>query len=220
MIIKFENFKLITENPDTIPMGGFKALHYYDEDAIPFDVKVNSNHTQAENIFLGKASYCHNSVECFGDKDKAYPGRIWTKHKMISFWIYPNEKLFVSIIKKLEEKLGIDIFNNDWKINIMKIDNKIEKEEFDSSKEQDYFNRSTVGKEDIISVEEYAGSENAPEDLRALHMMNWKEKALAKKQGKIHYKGWGSDKTAWDQPHNIQCRQKMYQEKKNNNNDN
>ena len=44
--------------------------------------------------------------------------------------------------------------------------------------------------------------------------MNWKEKALAKKQGELNMKGWGSDKTAWDSPHNIQWRQAIYQEKK------
>ena len=111
------------------------------------------------------------------------------------------------------------IFNNGWKINIMKLDGDINMELFDPKEKKDFFRMTTYGEEDIIPIEEYVGSENVPEDIMALHMMTWKEKKLAKKVGKLYFKGWGSDKTALDQPHNIEWRQKIYQEK-NNNNDN
>ena len=42
--------------------------------------------------------------------------------------------------------------------------------------------------------------------------MNWEEK---KKLNKASiFKGWGSDRTAWDQPRNLKYRQAIYQEKK------
>ena len=53
-------------------------------------------------------------------------------------------------------------------------------------------------------------------ELQIQHLMNWQEKELAKKFGKIHFGSFGSRLTAWDQPHNIKWRQKVYQENKKN----
>ena len=219
MITTFQKFKLITENPDTVPLGGYNALHYYDADAIPFYVNVNSDHTKVKDIFLGEKSGLHSSIDrnYKGKLDeRSYKGRLWLKSKIISFWIYPSEILFVSFIEKLEEKLNKKMFNNGWKINIMKLDNDdINREKFDPEKNKDFFDTTTNGKEDIIPIEDYAGSENVPEEIRALHLMSWREKELAKKAGKLNIKGWGSEKTAWDSPYNIKFRQKIYQEKNN-----
>ena len=72
-------------------------------------------------------------------------------------------------------------------------------------------------KNKIIPLDEYAGSKNPPKEERIMHMMNWKQKKLAKKRGELDTKGWGSDKTAWDSPDNLPWRQSIHQEKKNNN---
>ena len=45
-------------------------------------------------------------------------------------------------------------------------------------------------------------------------MLNWQEKDKLKKEKGVH--GFGSDKTAWDRPHNIKYRRAIYQENKNN----
>ena len=135
----------------------------------------------------------------------------------MSFWVYPNEKLFKSIIHSIEEKLGIKMFNNDWKIEVYKSGGgEINRQEFDRNKgADDYYSNNYYGNREVIPIEEYAGSEDAPEEEKIAHLMNWQEKEKLKKERGV--KGFGSGKTAWDKPHNIKWRQAIYQEKKNNN---
>ena len=216
MIITFKNYKL-NENPDTILYNG-KTLYCMDGESIPIYITVNSDHTKVKEMFFGEWGGYHSSVG-YEDKDRMYPCRLWTKSKIMTFWIYPNEILFVSMIEKIEEVMHIKIFNNDWKIEVLKgrTDNEIKRKNI--NKDSQYFSATFGGgggRTAFIPVEEYAGSENVPEEEKIQHLMNWKEKELAKKAGKLHFKGWGSDKTAWDSSHNLPWRQAMYQEKKKN----
>ena len=66
----------------------------------------------------------------------------------------------------------------------------------------------------IISIDEYSGSEDFSEKDKLQHLMNWKEKELAKKLGKINFGNFGSKLTSWDQPHNIKYRRLTHQENK------
>lgn len=52
------------------------------------------------------------------DSDRVkYDGRLWTNHKVISFWKYPETKtILFNILKDLEQKLKIPIINNGYKI--------------------------------------------------------------------------------------------------------
>ena len=223
MITKFQNYNLITENPDTIK-DGRKVLYFWRAfDAVPFLFNVNEDHTKATEVYVGDTQETHNEI--YYEDVAAYPGRLWLNDKIMSFWIYPNEKLFVSMIKKLEEEMNIKIFNNGWRLEVVKNKNKnkneIMRKKFNSKEDEDeYFGdpdtRYRWRRSEIIPLDDYVGSEDQPEEDRIMHMMNWKEKALAKKQGKLDMKGWGSDKTAWDSPHNLPWRQAIYQEKKNN----
>ena len=114
MIITFKNYKL-NENPDTILYNG-KTLYCMDGESIPIYITVNSDHTKVKEMFFGEWGGYHSSVG-YEDKDRMYPCRLWTKSKIMTFWIYPNEILFVSMIEKIEEVMHIKIFNNDWILN-------------------------------------------------------------------------------------------------------
>ena len=105
MITKFKKY-LIKESPDHI-YDGDTRYYCMDEDAIPFFVNVNSDHTKLENIFFGDHNDYHSDIKYSGSRyERAYPGRIWTKGKIMTFWVYPNEKLFSEIIKAIENKFN------------------------------------------------------------------------------------------------------------------
>ena len=105
MITKFNKY-LITESPDNIKdEKGYEHWYEHDE-ARPFFVKVNSNHTKVTDVYIGKNATCHSEMKGFSTiVGKSYPGRIFIYNKLISFWVYPNEILFDSIIENLEEQL-------------------------------------------------------------------------------------------------------------------
>ena len=215
MITKFENF-LITESPDSTSHNG-KNLHYRNGDAMPFYITTlkNKNHTEVKKLYMNKDEFgiMHGDIGR-RPRNGSYPGRIWLDSKVMSFWVYPNEKLFKSIIHSIEEKLGIKMFNNGWQIEVYKSGSgEINKQEFDKNKKEYYWS-NYGGDRDLVPIEEYAGSEDAPEEEKIAHLMNWQEKEKLKKEKGV--KGFGSGKTAWDKPHNIKWRQAIYQENKKN----
>jgi len=215
MITKFNKFNLITEAP-----GGmfYKGQKYGVDNGfgdMPFYCVVNSNHTQIKKLIIGNTGEMHGDLPY--TVERSYPGRLWLKPKLLTFWAYPNVKLFKSIINEMEKELETKIFNNGWQLEVIKTDGEIDKMEFDESRPaNDYY----LGDADddvelyFIPLDDYSGSEDVPERLKELHLMDWKEKELAKKAGKLDT-NFGSAKTGWDQPHNIKYRQTIYQEKKN-----
>ena len=222
MITEFKKYNLIKESPDKIELvqknGNIKYIKFDRKDARPFFVIVNDDHTEVDNIFIGKKRDWHSDMNEYIE-EKSYAGRLWTKAKILSFWVYPNEILFVSIIKAIEKRLDIKIFNNGWKIQVIKNDDKIKKRD---PNDDDEFNngdfymgtRYTFNKKNeiIIPVEEYIGSEDQSEEDYNIHLKKWQDKEKEKKSGEQKVIGFGSDKTAIDRPHNIKYRQTIYQE--------
>lgn len=216
MITKFKKYNLVKESPDNLTYND--NIYSIDkDDNIPFFVVTNTNHTKVEDTYIGENRSYHSELEIRPEMsryDRTYPGRLWMKPKVITFWVYPNVELFLDIVKHLEKKLNIKMFNNNWKIEVLTIDDEIHTTEYDPY-EYDYYNKELPrGEIKVVPIEDYVGSENLPEELQIQHLMNWKEKELAKKLGKIHFGKWGSYKTGWDQPHNIKYRQAIYQENK------
>ena len=210
MIIKFKNYKLINENPDTIY---YNNNRYYveDNDAQPFICDMNEDHTKVIQVFVREAGRYHGSLGEDESNNLAYKGRLWSNSKIISFWVYPKPDVFKQIIKKLEEKTGFKIFNNDWKVDILKNEKGDIKMDIDGDDSKYYSDSRDYQEPDMIPVEEYAGSEDVPEEEIATHLLSWKEKEKLKKEKGV--KGFGSDKTAWDRPYNIKYRQALHQEK-------
>ena len=229
MITKFEKYQLITENPDHIfsKVNGEK-LSWCNEDAVPFLFNVNKQHTKVLATYIGFNGDAHYDIKRGkgmyrrgqdSDKDnKTYPGRLWLNSKIISFWIYPNIQLFKDMINKLEKKLKIKIFNNDWKIEIIKSDGEITIRNFDDIENNIYYaaDNNNDGDIEIIPIEDYIGSLDVPEEQKLWHLMNAEEKRIAKLKGKApDFRGWGSDITAWDGKRPLPYRQAIYQEKNN-----
>jgi hypothetical protein len=213
MITKFNKFNLITEDPDEFEYNG-EWISLNDDDAIPFFC-ILENNTTVDEIYFGENSSCHSDI-IFDDKlvnDRSYPGRMWLDRKIMTFWVYPDDVLFKSIIHKIEKELDIKIFNNDWKIEVIEKEDGIKRRK---DSEDIYVNSGDFEYAKIIPLDDYAGSEDVPEERQIMHLMNWKEKELARKIGKLHFGSFGSRKTAWDTPHNIKWRQAIYQENKKN----
>lgn len=213
MITKFNQYKLITEDPDYIYINDDESYSLSEDDALPFLCSVNKDETKVKQIYLGSYGDYHSSINDELPRNKrAYPGRLWLNGKILSFWVYPNVELFKSIIRSLENELNIKIFNNGWRMEIIRKGGEIKRKK---DYEDLYMNTGGYEDAEIIPIEEYVGSEDFPEELRIQHMMNWKEKEEAIKKGELKVIG-GSHKTAWDAPHNIKYRQAIYQEKKKN----
>lgn len=213
MITKFEKYNLITEKPDLIFIKEKPyVLDVESPDSKPFFCEVDDEHTKVTQIYLDDTGYHYNmNIE---NSNGVYNGRLWLNSKVISFWIYPKDELFTSIIKKLEEKLNIKIFNNNWRIEIVKKNNQIVKTKdiptnFNYSNDDEY-----DGKTELISIDKYVGSQNFSEKERLWHLMNAKEKQRVIKAGKNPQVIGGSHLTAWDQPKNIKWRQSLRQESK------
>lgn len=214
MIIKYKNF-LITESPDLLYTKTGKH-EVTDNDAIAFFSEVNNNHTEATIVYVGNSGESHAKVGYA--EGRVYPGRLWLNDKLISFWVYPNPQLFKTIMITLEKKLNIQIYNNDWRVEVIKKDGKIYTKEYNpNDKQNDYFFpddfwlNKHIEKTVLIPVEKYIGSENFSDELLNIHTADVKKREeLKKKYG--HPKGWGSDKTSWDSNNPINLRYKNHQE--------
>jgi len=210
MIKKFENFKLLKENPSYIrDENGNRLCDMDDSDSMPFYCDVNDNHTNIINVYFGDFTDSHYNA---GSKieNPSYPGRLWTNSKIISFWTYPNVTLFKSIIKKIENKLNIKILNNGWRIEVVRKNGEIVKTEY-SDENDDYYNSDVdFDVEDLVPIEYYTGSENVPEREKLWHLMNSKEKADKIASGNRPPIHGGSYKTAWGTMNDIRWRQAKY----------
>lgn len=213
MITKFEKYKLITESPDIIFIKEEPyVLDVESPDSKPFFCEVNNEHNKVVQVYFGQSGY-HSDMQ-FDSPTGVYYGRLWLNSKIISFWIYPKDDIFVSIIKKMEENLNIKMFNNNWRIEVVKKNDEIVKTKDTPSKSTYSNNNDYNGKTELISIDDYVGSENFSEKEKLWHLMNAKEKQEAIRAGKRQPIIGGSHLTAWDQPMNIRWRQALRQESK------
>lgn len=220
MITKFNTY-LITESPDNLQTKS-GAHTVSDNDAIAFFSEVNNDHNKVIAIYTGKFGESHSKVGYA--EGRFYPGRMWINDKLISFWVYPNPTLFKSMIYALEKKLDMKIFNNGWKVEVIKKNGIIKTKEIKSTnKQNDYFfpDQFWHNQEDgylvLIPVEKYIGSENFNDAIKKWHTSTWQEKEKLKQSDLApSFKGFGSDLTAWDSKNPIWWRQLKYQENKKN----
>jgi hypothetical protein len=212
MITNFNKYQLITEDPDHIEDKSNRiTLNYKDSEAIPFSCDISSNGKKIYNIFFGRSGQSHDNITKNEKGERAYPGRLWLNSKVIAFWVYPDDEMFKMIIKRIEEKRNIQIFNNGWRMEVQKRRGKIKKKKFKKYDEY-YLNDGGYENAKLIPIEEYAGSPDVPQEQLMMHLMKWQDKEKLKKSGKM--KNWGSDKTSWDAPKNLPYRQTIYQENK------
>ncbi len=138
MITKFKLF----ENPDFLYS---LDLEWNYPDAITFSYfngellskksnNNNSKHSKIFNDYIKKHNINVNDIKKKFIKDRnikgkvnnferritKYPGRLWTEHKIISFWEYPpNKKILYKILRDVLSKYNIEFSPEEWKIEII-----------------------------------------------------------------------------------------------------
>jgi hypothetical protein len=123
----------INEDPDTA-VGGISCSN---DDAVAFGYA-----NEGADITIGR--WHSGLIDGYDREDLVYPGRIWTKSKIISFWRFPETfDVFKKIVNDLEGKLGITIFNNNFRVEIPKNNKNV-------SVYDDWYG-------ELINVEDYLG---------------------------------------------------------------
>jgi hypothetical protein len=156
IITKFDKF--LNESPDHINLpdpetGDEKRLNVGDDDAVAFTIETNEDHSKVTYISVSEPGNYHSGY-------MKYPGRLWKDSKLITFWVYPNPVLFKDIIEHLEEKLGIEIFNNDWRVEIVRNNSgDIATKEVKPGEDYKYSSVKWDNSE-FVPVEEYIGSDD------------------------------------------------------------
>ena len=156
------------ESPDHIDNESHDAHYNWDDkDAFPFGY-MNGE------LFVGKSKESHDSMKInavrYDRYEFKYPGRIWLKGKIVSFWEYPptKEKL-KEILDGLSSKLGIEIWSDPlFRIEVVKrkANDKVElfaQEDQYGRQESVWDLPSRSHKDEIIKVKDYIKSENPPE---------------------------------------------------------
>lgn len=150
------------ETPDNI-VYNLDSINYTDKFAHPFGYIDGK-------FLIGSGGETHG--ELYFDRDEFdYPGRIFTKQKVITFWIFPNKEKFREIVNELSQKTGIDIWNDeDWRVEIL-FNNNTNSYVTKNSKgyEYDPFTKSEVQVK-YIPIKEYTTSvERTNSELRKKH---------------------------------------------------
>ena len=115
---------LIKENPDGV--GYYvknKHLGWSQPDAHPFGFHKNK-------AYIGESGDTHGQISdetggYFSRDSLKYPGRLWYKDKVITFWEFPPRNKMKFLISQLEkaakkqQNLNLKIWNNDWKIEVI-----------------------------------------------------------------------------------------------------
>ena len=84
-----------------------------DRDAYPFFIIDG-------NLVIGKRSDVHGMPAAEERSSGYYPGRIWLKRKLMSFWEYPDRDTFLEIMRKLEDHFSINILaDSKWMVEII-----------------------------------------------------------------------------------------------------
>jgi len=131
IITKFKNISekdiYLNENPDSVSASG---THFTHNDARAFGLHKNKMYVGKNNDIYHSnlaASYSYDKLITDREYESlprgrsgwAYPGRLWTKRKVISFWKYPESKSKLKmVLKKIEKEANIKIIGAGWKLEI------------------------------------------------------------------------------------------------------
>lgn len=135
------------------------------EIAIKHDVRFNDEDRNEEHI---------------SRRDFTYPGRLWRRVKVISFWKHPEKEDMQNVLKIIGDEVGENILGDpEWKVEIF-LDN-FEEEPTQESKYQYGWN--------IIPVSEYTGSDKiSNRELQQDHIKSPLLKQNSSGAGKYHVK--------------------------------
>jgi len=150
--------ELLLENPDGVSIGKYN-LEWH-RNAVPFGMWKNK-------MYVGSEGYTHGDMQSpdgwLSRKSLKFPGRLWYKKKVITFWEFPKKNQMKSIVSKIEDAFKeehgktIKIWNNGYKIEILDKGGKIYDPKDKRWGAWDDFPAGTAQK--LIPLEDYQGSE-------------------------------------------------------------
>jgi len=119
----------ISENPDIVyDEDGKEIAKFSTTGAMPFGYFYNKmfvgNQGEVHGHMHKKSEAYNNYFINFGRNygvDRGsfdFPGRMWTKHKIISFWRYPVKSKIKNLVKDIEKESGVKIWGNGWKVEV------------------------------------------------------------------------------------------------------
>ena len=93
--------------------GKLEFLYYSDKTAHAFGYVKG-------NMKIGKAGETHGYSQIpAGASDTEYPGRLWKKDKIISFWVYPESvSKLKEVIDDINMAIGEKVINNTWRVDV------------------------------------------------------------------------------------------------------
>lgn len=166
---------MLFESPDGIEAGNLSDVRSGVNSLSLTDFQIPFGYYDGK-MRVGKLNGIHPSIkELYQDIPKAkntrkefeYPGRIWIKDKIVSFWEYPKNKTeLIKILSDVENeffkmaKRPITINPNDWYIEI--VDKRLEGDNFPE------FYGEWADAEDalLIPISEYEGSDEWSEEKK------------------------------------------------------
>jgi len=188
---------LITESPDKFEYDG-KEWGVFGSGALAFEVVINDKTDEIIDVkFNPKEGYHCDFSETTNGHDRIYPGRIYPKPKVITFWAYPSSDEFDKIINLMEKSLDQDLWNKGWKVEVYLGQNSKPIHAGDRRYGNNYDRKSDF--KEFIPIEQYMGSHGPPAEEKQKHLMSYKEK-LDHKRSTGWGKGSGSDKYGKKKP--------------------
>jgi len=179
-------------NHIVITFGWYEGKLYYEIAPNVEELSRDYTHANLTNKIKDKSA----KKDFEGRSDFDYPGRMWVRDKIISFWEFPDEYTMKSLISELSHELHIDMLNDDeWKIDIIPSHKKINPNDYDN--EEDYkkainYQKSSLGFENgwkLMPLSKYTGGGRVPRS----ELLKQHELSPLKKGNKIVPPGIGSN---------------------------
>ena len=113
--------KHVNESPDSIYVGdGERRKHLWDYNGAPPSFAFGYD---GRDMKISEEGGIHGAIG--GRADLDYPGRIWTRVKVISFWVYPPINKLKEVLKDLERTFNtIALGSNGYDLNDQSKDSK------------------------------------------------------------------------------------------------
>jgi len=139
----------------------------------------NNNQLSPDDLKLVNYAYSGDKIKIpnLGRKIPKFPGRLWSSHKIISFWSYPNKNEINEYLEKLQSRYNmifnekIDFFDGEWQIEVFGNYKKYRAALDDG----EYYEIDKTS--EVIPLEDYEFSFSASvEEINALHLLKPEEK--------------------------------------------
>lgn len=116
----------LNESPDEITVDDHRYFFGHEaSQAFPFAIKLSRKTSKIIGVDFGRMGRPHDWAGLSpSDSTRTmkyiYPGRIYFGPKVLTFWTYPTMDELKTIIRMMEEKIGVEILEAGWRIEVRK----------------------------------------------------------------------------------------------------